>query len=74
MRVVEVLWFTGFKGACGIVLGEEDVTHDPVAYIGVVEGHDVKVDTEAIIDWGNKFSKDTALRIVSHLSREKKAG
>ncbi len=71
MRVLETLWFTNMNGVCGIVLGEGDVTKDPVAYIGVVGGKDEKADTEDIIAWGNKFSQDTALRILHHLSPKK---
>ncbi len=70
MRVIEVFWFNGFKGSCGIVLGEEDNTHDPVAYVGVIEGHDERVDAESIAAWGSKLRKDTALRILNHLSKK----
>ncbi|GAH49030.1 unnamed protein product, partial [marine sediment metagenome] len=63
MRVIETLWFTNIKGTCGIVLGEEDVTKDPVAYISVVGGSNAQLDTEDIVAWGNKFPRDTALRI-----------
>ena len=72
MKVIETLWFNGFKGSGGIVLGEEDNTHDPVAYIGVVEGHDEKIDTKGIVAWGSKLDKDTALRIHNHLSKERR--
>lgn len=71
MKVLETLWFTTMNGTCGIVLGEEDNTKDPVAYIGVVEGKDENADTDSIIAWGIKFSLDTTKRILQHLSQKK---
>lgn len=72
MKVIETLWFTNFTGTCGIALGKEDITGDPVAYIGVVEGKDEKADTESIINLGTKFPRDTALRILHHFSSKKR--
>jgi len=71
MEVIETLWFANLNGTCGIVLGKEDITEDPVAYISSVEGKDEKADTEYILGFGSKFSRDTALRILHHFSSKK---
>ena len=71
MKVIDTLWFTNNKGTVGIVILEEDITGDRKAYIGVVPGGDEKADTEAIIDWGNPFSLNTAQRIEHFLKKKK---
>lgn len=68
MKVVETLWFTNRKGVCGIVLGKEETTDDPKAYIGAVDGGDERCDTEEIIAWGTKLTRDTVLRLLHHFS------
>ncbi len=72
MKVIETLWFTNINGVIGIVIGEEDVTGDRKAYIGPAPGTDEKEDAEQIIAWGNKFSFDTAQRILFFLKKEDK--
>ncbi len=64
MKVIETLWFNGFKGSVGIVVIEEDVTKKRKAYIGVASGKDEKLDTDGIISWGQRFSLDTAKKLV----------
>ena len=70
MKVLDKLWFTYSQGCIGIVVGEDDVTGDRIAYIGIGDGADEKVDTEAILAWGNKFSLDTAQWLVSYLAKK----
>ena len=70
MKVLETLWFTNTQGCIGIVVGEEDVTGDKKAYIGIGNGASEKEDTEAILAWGTKFSLDTAQRLVSYLTKK----
>ena len=71
MKVIDTLWFSNMKGNAGIVIIEEDGTGDRKAYIGVVPGEDEGADTEAIVAWGNRFSLDTARRIVRFLKKGK---
>jgi len=64
MKIIETLWFSGFKGTTGIVVVEEDTTKDRRAYIGVVSGRSVKADIDSIISFGSRFSLDAAKRLV----------
>ena len=64
MKIIETLWFNGFKGSAGIVIIEEDTTKKRKAYIGVVSGEDEKMDADGIVSWGQPFPLDTAKRIV----------
>lgn len=72
MKIIDSLWFTTIDGSIGIIVIEEDVTGDRKAYIGPASGKDEKADTEKIIAWGNKFSIDTAERILHFLKKEDK--
>jgi len=72
MKIIDALWFTNIDGCIGIIVIEEDVTGDRKAYIGSARGKDQKVDTEKILAWGNKFSIDTAERILLSLKKEVK--
>lgn len=64
MKIIETLWFNGFKGSVGIVVVEEDNTKDRKAYIGVISGENEKLDIDSIIGWGQPFTIDIAKRIV----------
>ncbi len=70
MKIVETLWFTGFKGSAGIVVAEEDITKARVAYIGIISGEDEKADVDGIISFGQPFPLDTAKRIVRLLEEK----
>lgn len=72
MRVIDTLWFTNAHGTIGIITIEEDITGNRKAYIGSVSGSNEKEDTQQIIDWGNPFSLDTALRLTRLLAKKKK--
>jgi len=70
VKIIDTLWFTNRKGTVGLVIIEEDNTHDRKGYIGVVEGQSEAVDTEELLAWGNKFSLGTAEDIVKKLARQ----
>jgi len=70
MKIIDTLWFTNGDGCIGIVVIEEDVTGDRKAYISPVSGTDEEADKQHIIDWGNKFSLDTALRLRHFLTKQ----
>lgn len=72
MKVIDSLWFTTLDGCIGIIVIEEDVTGDRKAYIGPASGKDEKTDMEKVLAWGNKFSIDTAERILHFLKKEDK--
>lgn len=64
MKIIETLWFNGFKGSAGIVVAEEEITGARVAYIGVASGKDEKANIDGIISFGQPFPLDTAKRLV----------
>jgi len=63
MKVIDAIWFTNIRGTVGIVIGEDEITGEKKAYIGVVEGNDVKEDIELIKSWGNPFPLETVERM-----------
>ena len=69
MKVIEKIWFTNIKGTAGLVIIEEDVTHDRKGYIGVVDGEDEEADTQSLLAWGQKFSLRFAEDIARRLAR-----
>ena len=69
MKIVETLYFTTRRGTVGLVIIEEDNTHDRKGYIGVVEGKSEVVDREELLAWGHKFSLSTAEDIARRLAR-----
>lgn len=70
MKIIETLWFNGFKGSAGIVVAEEEITKARVAYIGVISGEDVEADVDSIISFGQPLPLDTAKRIVRLLEEK----
>ena len=70
MKIIETLWFNGFKGSVGIVVAEEEITKTRVAYIGVASGEVEKTDIDSIISFGLPFTIDTAKRIIHQLGEK----
>lgn len=67
MKIIDDMWFSNSQGVVGIVVIEDEVTHERRAFIGAASGHDVKADTEAIAAFGNSFSASAAARIIIKL-------
>ncbi len=56
MKILDTIWFTPMSGhTLGIVMGEDEVTKERKAYIGVAEGYDEHTDTRIIADTGVKI-------------------
>lgn len=71
MKVEKVIWFTtGNNETIGVLLGIDDVTKKPKAYIGIGEGFDEGLDTQLIKDFGAKFHPSVALEITEHFNLE----
>jgi len=70
MKIIETLWFTGMYGFCGIVLGEDVITGERKAYLGVHRGVDEESDQRLIAEGGAQFNRDTAARILKFLDKE----
>lgn len=69
MKVIDALWFVNPRGACGLVVGEDEKTGERVAKAGVVYGLDEKVDAADILDTGTVISP-VALEGVSIILKE----
>jgi len=70
MKIIETLWFTGMYGSCGLVLGEDSITGERKAYIGVHLGRDEASDQRLIVSGGSKLTRATAERILRHFDKE----
>lgn len=57
-KFVDVLWFNGGIGCCGIVKCIDDHTDEVKYYIGAVDGFLAEEDIERIMSWGAKFPKE----------------
>jgi len=70
MKIVETIWFTGMYGCCGIVLGEDAITGERKAYLGVHRGVDEESDQELIASGGSKLTREIAEHILRHFDKE----
>lgn len=66
MKIIDDMWFTS-SHTVGIVVIEDEVTHERRSFIGVASGQDVKADIEHIAERGNPFSASAAARIITNL-------
>lgn len=71
MKILDVIWFTemGSLRPIGIVIGEDEITGERKAYIGVGNGEDEERDSKSIAGTGAKFSLDAARRIALYLEQ-----
>lgn len=71
MNIIDTLWFTTAKGeTIGIVLGHDEISDEPKAYIGVDDGIDPEVDTKTIASLGGKFHPSHLQMLTNHFSPE----
>jgi len=68
MKIIDDIWFTGFRGIVGIVIGEDDATHERKAYIGVGSGIDLWKDVKTIAENGCKLTPEVAMKIAGLLN------
>lgn len=52
MKILDTMWFNSRGGHCGLVIGEDEVTGEKKAYIGVVSGTNEEADTKEVAEWG----------------------
>lgn len=74
MKVLDTIWFTGMYGHCGIVLGEDSITGERKAYLGVHRGVDENMDRDMIASGGSKLTRGTAERILRHFDKGEATG
>ncbi len=70
MKIADTIWLTGMYGSIGIVLGEDAITGERKAYIGVHYGRDEDEDREMVARGGSKLLLATVERIAFYLSKE----
>jgi len=70
MKIIDDIWFTSFMANIGIVIGEDEVTGERKAYIGVGDGFHLEVDRQMIATHGAKLSPEIAARIAALLNPE----
>lgn len=70
MEIKQAIWFTpGGQSQCiGIVIGEDEKTHEKKAYIGLGQGHDEQSDIRHILDWGAKVSREILEQMLKALT------
>ena len=67
MRPIHVYWFTCMTGAIGVVVGEDTVTKEKKAYIGVVGGFDQDADTKTVMEGGSPVSLGLLLEVANYM-------
>ena len=73
MRPIHVYWFTCMTGTIGVVVGEDNVTKEKKAYIGVAAGFDQDADTKTVMELGAPLSLGWLLEMAYYLKPQKKA-
>ncbi len=69
MKILETIWFTGMYGFVGIVLGEDNITGERKAYIGVHNGVDEDSDRALIANGGAHLTKEIAAQLLKHFDK-----
>lgn len=64
MKILKSVWFTSGRHCIGIVMGQDKVTKEEKAYIGVGEGENQEVDEEFIATHGAKFPPEIARQLT----------
>ncbi len=57
MKEIKTFWFTNSTGVIGVVVGEDEVTAERKAYIGISSGGNERADTEMIKNYGSPVSQ-----------------
>ena len=70
MKVVKTFWFNSLTGAIGIVVGKDEVTGKPKAYIGSVSGLDREADEKQVCELGGKVSVAVLEEILGLLKKK----
>ena len=69
MRITHDIWFNNALGVVGIVVGEDTITGEPKAYVGVAAGHNLEDDMKLVAELGGKFPLARAEEIRDLLAR-----
>lgn len=72
MKVLRTYWFSDMMGGqMGVVVGEDEITKERKAYIGIAGGSDQEADTERISTRGQKLLPAVLEEILRQLKPEK---
>ena len=69
MKLIHVVWFTREK-CFGIAVGEDEITKERKAYIGIVPGIRAEVDAKNILENGARVYAPMLEEIVMMLRKE----
>lgn len=72
MKNTHDYWFSGLVPLVGIVVGEDEITGEGKAYIGVAAGLDQVADAKHIAQRGAKLTLPVLDEIRGHLAPKKK--
>jgi len=72
MKVLWTYWFSAVSGTIGVVIGEDEITGDMEAYIGLAAGVNQETDTEMLRKWGTPLSPAVLQEIVARLKPPQK--
>jgi hypothetical protein len=64
VKVLKEVWFVNSTGTVGIIVGEDTVTKERKAYVGVAEGVDQPSDIVQISKHGTKLSLDDVEHVL----------
>jgi len=75
MKVLADYWFSDMRGGTvGIIVGEDELTGEWKAYIGVGAGFNRELDKESILDGGQKLPVSFLEGLLRWLKPQKKGG
>ena len=72
MKILYTYWFSDMMGGqIGVVVGEDEITKERKAYIGIAGGQDQQADVEAISTRGQKLFPALLEEILRRLKPDK---
>lgn len=72
MKIIHDVWFNNMLGVVGIVVGEDEITGERKAYVGVAAGHNLEDDMKLVAELGGKFPLVRAEEIRDLLAMPRK--
>lgn len=73
MKLIHVTWFT--REECfGIAVGEDEITKERKAYIGIVQGNHEEIDAMHLLANGSKIALSMLEEIVMVMRKEDNPG
>lgn len=70
MKIIDKLWFTSTLGTMGIIVGEDEVTGERKAYVGIGYGVSEDHDLGMVKSWGTRLHLATLEHLVKLLRKD----